>query len=394
MDFALDEELRMFQKMFRDFAQNEIAPLAETLDKEERPPLETLKLAAEQGFLGAPFPEEYGGSEIGTIGYCMMLEEIGKVCMSTATIIEVHTSIAAMCIYLDGTEEQKQTYLEPLALGEKMGSFALTEPGAGSDAAGVQTTAVRDGDDYILNGNKIWIINGGIAEIFVVFAKTEPAKKQERGARGITAFIVEKDTPGFTVGRSEKMMGLRGVPVATLFFDDCRVPAANVLGGEEKLNQGFVTAMKALDYGRLSVGAICLGVAQGALEAGVQFACEREQFGVLIALKQAIQNFIADAATEIEALRYLVYHTAWLVDQGLKYSKEAAMVKLFGAEVAGRVVNNMLQTHGGYGYIKDYPIERMYRDVRASRIFEGTSEIQRFVIAADIFKEKGLKVRP
>jgi butyryl-CoA dehydrogenase len=390
MDFALDEELRMFQKMFRDFAQNEIAPLAETLDKEERPPLETLKLAAEQGFLGAPFPEEYGGSEIGTIGYCMMLEEIGKVCMSTATIIEVHTSIAAMCIYLDGTEEQKQTYLEPLALGEKMGSFALTEPGAGSDAAGVQTTAVRDGDDYILNGNKIWIINGGIAETFVVFAKTDP----EEGARGITAFIVEKDTPGFAVGRSEKMMGLRGVPVATLFFDDCRVPAANVLGGEETLNQGFVTAMKALDYGRLSVGAICLGVAQGALEAGVQFACEREQFGVLIALKQAIQNFIADAATEIEALRYLVYHTAWLVDQGLKYSKEAAMVKLFGAEVAGRVVNNMLQTHGGYGYIKDYPIERMYRDVRASRIFEGTSEIQRFVIAADIFKEKGLKVRP
>jgi alkylation response protein AidB-like acyl-CoA dehydrogenase len=390
MDFALDEELRMFQKMFRDFAQNEIAPLAETLDKEERPPLETLKLAAEQGFLGAPFPEEYGGSEIGTIGYCMMLEEVGKVCMSTATIIEVHTSIAAMCIYLDGTEEQKQSYLEPLALGEKMGSFALTEPGAGSDAAGVQTTAVRDGDEYILNGNKIWIINGSIAETFVVFAKTDP----EKGARGITAFIVEKDTPGFTVSRNEKMMGLRGVPVATLFFNDCRVPATNVLGGEEKLNQGFVTAMKALDYGRLSVGAICLGVAQGALEAGVQFACEREQFGGPIALKQAIQNFIADAATEIEALRYLVYHTAWMVDQGQEYTKEAAMVKLFGAEMAGRVVNNMLQAHGGYGYIKDYPIERMYRDVRASRIFEGTSEIQRFVIAADIIREKGLKIKP
>jgi alkylation response protein AidB-like acyl-CoA dehydrogenase len=390
MDFALDEELRMFQKMFRDFAQNEIAPLAETLDREERPPLETLNLAAEQGFLGAPFPEEYGGSEIGTIGYCMMLEEIGKVCMSTAMIIEVHTSIAAMCIYLDGTEEQKRTYLEPLSLGEKMGSFALTEPGAGSDAAGVQTTAVRDGDDYILNGNKIWIINGSIAGTFVVFAKTDP----EKGARGITAFIVEKGTPGLTVSRNEKMMGLRGVPVAALFFDDCRVPASNVLGGEEKLGQGFVTAMKALDYGRLSVGAICLGVAQGALEAGVQFACEREQFGVPIALKQAIQNFIADAATEIEALRYLVYHTAWRVDQGRKYTKEAAMVKLFGAEVAGRVVNNMLQTHGGYGYIKDYPIERMYRDVRASRIFEGTSEIQRFVIAADIIGEKGLKVRP
>jgi butyryl-CoA dehydrogenase len=390
MDFALDEEQRMFQKMFRDFAQNEIAPLAETLDKEERPPLETLKLAAEQGFLGAPFPEEYGGSEIGTIGYCMMLEELGKVCMSTATVIEVHTSIAAMCIYLDGTEEQKQTYLEPLALGEKIGSFALTEPGAGSDAAGVQTTAVRDGDDYILNGNKIWIINGSIAGTFVVFAKTDP----EKGARGITALIVEKGTPGLTVSRNEKMMGLRGVPVATLFFDDCRVPAANVLGGEEKLGQGFVMAMKALDYGRLSVGAICLGVAQGALEAGVQFACEREQFGVPIALKQAIQNFIADAATEIEALRYLVYHTAWMVDQGQEYTKEAAMVKLFGAEVAGRVVNNMLQTHGGYGYIKDYPIERMYRDVRASRIFEGTSEIQRFVIAAGIIREKGLKIRP
>jgi len=390
MDFALDEELRMFQKMFREFAQNEIAPLAETLDREERPPLETLKLAAEQGFLGAPFPEEYGGSEIGTIGYCMMLEELGKVCMSTAMIIEVHTSVAAMCIYLDGTEEQKQTYLEPLALGEKMGSFALTEPGVGSDAASVQTTAVCDGDDYILNGNKIWIINGSIAETFVVFAKTDAGK----GAQGITVFIVEKGAPGFTVGRSEKMMGLRGVPVATLFFDDCRVPAANILGGEEKLDQGFVTAMKSLDHGRLSVGAICLGVAQGALEAGVQFACEREQFGGPIALKQAIQNFIADAAAEIEALRYLVYHTAWLVDQGQKYTKEAAMVKLFGAEVAGRVVNNMLQTHGGYGYIKDYPIERMYRDVRASRIFEGTSEIQRFVIAADILGEKGLKIRP
>ncbi len=390
MDFALDEELRMFQKMFRDFAQNEIAPLAETLDKEERPPLETLKLAAEQGFLGAPFPEEYGGSEIGTIGYCMMLEEIGKVCMSTAMIIEVHTSVAAMCIYLDGTEEQKHTYLEPLALGEKMGSFALTEPGVGSDAASVQTTAVRDGDGYILNGNKIWIINGSIAGTFVVFAKTDA----EEGARGITAFIVEKGAPGFTVGRSEKMMGLHGVPVATLFFDDCRVPAANILGSEEKLNQGFVTAMKALDYGRLSVGAICLGVAQGALEEGVQYACEREQFGGPIGLKQAIQNFIADAATEIEALRYLVYHTAWLVDQGQKYAREAAMVKLFGAEVAGRVVNNMLQTHGGYGYIKDYPIERTYRDVRASRIFEGTSEIQRFVIAADILGEKGLKIRP
>jgi alkylation response protein AidB-like acyl-CoA dehydrogenase len=258
------------------------------------------------------------------------------------------------------------------------------------NAAGVQTTAVRDGDDYILNGNKIWIINGSVAGTFVVFAKTEP----EKGARGITAFIVEKDIPGFTVGRNEKMMGLRGVPVATLFFDDCRVPAANILGGEEKLNQGFVTAMKALDYGRLSVGAICLGVAQGALEAGVQFACEREQFGGPIALKQAIQNFIADAATEIEALRYLVYHTAWMVDQGQKYTKEAAMVKLFGAEVANRIVNCMLQTHGGYGYIKDYPIERMYRDVRASRIFEGTSEIQRFVIAADILGEKGLKIKP
>jgi alkylation response protein AidB-like acyl-CoA dehydrogenase len=249
---------------------------------------------------------------------------------------------------------------------------------------------VRDGDEYILNGNKIWIINGSIAGTFVVFAKSEP----EKGARGITAFIVEKDTPGFTVGRNEKMMGLRGIPVATLFFDDCRVPAANVLGGEEKLGQGLVTAMEALDYGRLGVGAICLGVAQGALEAGVQFACEREQFGGPIALKQAIQNFIADTATEIEALRYLVYHTAWLVDQGQEYTKEAAMVKLFGSEAAHRAVNCMLQTHGGYGYIRDYPIERMYRDVRASRIFEGASEIQRFVIAADIIGEKGLKVRP
>ncbi len=387
MDFALTEEQQMFQRMFRDFAAKEVAPLAEETDHEERPPLELLRKAAMQGFLGALVPEEYGGVGLDAVSYCLLLEELAKACVSTAMTISVHNGLAAKTILDNGNDEQKGRYLEPMAMGQKIGAFALTEPAAGSDAAALETTAVKEGDDYVLNGNKIWVSNGGIADVFLVFAKTDP----EAGARGISAFIVERDFSGFKVGYREKTLGLRGLTCNTLYFDDCRVPAENLLGRE---GEGFKIAMKALDFARLSLSAICLGGAEAALEAGVRFAVEHEQFGGPIALKQAIQNFIADTAAEIEALRYLVYHTAWLADRGEPYTQEASIAKLIGSQTAMRAANRMLQVHGGYGYMKEYAIERMYRDFRALEITEGTSEIQRFVIASHILREKGIKVRP
>lgn len=387
MDFALNEEQRMFQKMFRDFVTNEVAPLAEETDQEEKPPLGLLPKVALQGFLGALLPEEFGGVALDAISYCLLLEELARACTSTAMTISVHNGLVGKTILENGTDEQRGKYLEPMAFGEKIGSFALTEPAAGSDATALETRASRDGEDYILNGCKTWASNGEIADIFLVFAVTDP----EAGAKGISAFIVEKDTPGFKVGYREKTMGLRGLTCNALYFDDCRVPAENLLGEE---GQGFKIAMKALDFSRLSLSAICLGAAQAAVQAGVQFAIEHEEFGGPIALKQAIQNFIADTAAEVEALRYLVYHTAWLADKGEPYTRDASIAKLIGAEVAMRAADKMLQVHGGFGYMKEYAIERMYRDFRALRIMEGTSEIQRFVIARDIFKEKGLAIKP
>jgi len=387
MDFALNEEQRMFQKMFRDFVTNEVAPLAEETDQEEKPPLGLLPKVALQGFLGALLPEEFGGVALDAISYCLLLEELARACTSTAMTISVHNGLVGKTILENGTDEQRGKYLEPMAFGEKIGSFALTEPAAGSDATALETRASRDGEDYILNGCKTWASNGEIADIFLVFAVTDP----EAGAKGISAFIVEKDTPGFKVGYREKTMGLRGLTCNALYFDDCRVPAENLLGGE---GQGLKIAMKALDFSRLSLSAICLGAAQAAVQAGVQFAIEHEEFGGPIALKQAIQNFIADTAAEVEALRYLVYHTAWLAAKGEPYTRDASIAKLIGAEVAMRAADKMLQVHGGFGYMKEYAIERMYRDFRALRIMEGTSEIQRFVIARDIFKEKGLAIKP
>ena len=387
MDFSLTEEQQMFQKMFRDFATKEVAPLAEETDHEEKPPLELLKKAAMQGFLGALIPEEYGGVGLDIVSYCMMLEELAKACASTAMTISVHNGLAAKTILDNGNEEQKRKYLEPMAMGDKIGAFALTEPAAGSDVAALEATVIKDDDKYVLNGNKIWVSNGDIASVFVVFAKTNP----EAGGKGISAFIVERGMPGFKVGYREKTLGLRGLTCSTLYFDDCQVPAENLLGQE---GAGFKIAMKALDFARLSLSAICLGGAQAALEVGVRFATEREQFGGPIALKQAIQNFIADTAAEIEALRYLVYHTAWLADQGEPYTQEASIAKLIGSQTAMQAANRMLQVHGGYGYMKEYPIERMYRDFRALEILEGTSEIQRFIIASNILKEKGVKIRP
>lgn len=391
MDFALTEEQQMFQELFRDFAQNEVAPLADAIDREERPPLETLKKAAEMEFMGLPFPEEYGGAGIGVLAYCMLVEELAKVCLATACSLGIHTSSGAMVIYLNGTDEQKSKYLVPLAKGEKMGAFCLTEPGAGSDIAQIRTTASQQDGHYVLNGTKTYVANGDIAEIFTIFATAE----LEAGREDITAFIVEKDYPGFKVGRKERTMGIRGCSIAQLFFDDCQVPAANVLGGEEQgLGKGADAAARTLDFSRLSLAATCLGAAEGAMEASVRFARDREQFGAPIARKQAISSMIADMATEIEALRYLVYRTAWGVEQGARYTRLASMSKLFGSEVACRVANKAVQLHGGAGYIRDLPVERMYRDARVTRILEGTNEIQRFIIASDIFRQEDLRLEP
>lgn len=390
MDFSFPKEYELLRRMIREFAQNEVAPIAEEIDRDERVPWETIKKAAKLGLMGVPFPQEYGGAGAGEIGYCILMEEINKVCGSTATVIGAHTGIGAMAIYLDGTEEQKKKYLTPLARGEKIAAFALTEPNAGSDAASIQTRAIRDGDYFVLNGSKLWITNGDIADIITVMAVTDPAL----GARGgVTAFIVEKDFPGFIVGTVEEKMGIRGSSTAELFFEDCRVPKENVLG---QFGAGFLTFMKALDIGRLSLGAGCLGAADAALEMSMDFAKNRYQFGAPIAHKQAIQWMIADMATEIEALRSLVYRTAWMVDSGQitrEFSTLAAICKLYGSEVLGRCVDKAVQIHGGMGYMKKYPIERMYRDARITRIFEGTSEVQRDVIARNLFRKIGLRIR-
>jgi len=388
MDFSFPKEYHLFRRMVREFAENEVRPLAKEIDEQDRVPFETLKKAAELGLMGVPFSQEYGGVGAGEIGYCILMEELNRVCPSTATVIGAHTGIGAMAIYLDGTEEQKQKYLVPLARGEKIAAFALTEPQAGSDAAAIKTRAVRDGDHYVLNGSKCFITNGSHADIITVMAVTDPTL----GARGgVTAFIVEKDFPGFRAGRLEDKMGIRGTETAELFFDDCRVPKENVLG---QFGAGFITFMKSLDVGRLSLGAACLGGAEAALEASIRWAKAREQFGTPIAQKQSVHFMIADMATEIEALHSLIYRTAWLVDTGQPFTKEAAMCKVYGSEVLHRCIDRALQIHGGMGYSRDFWIERAFRDQRITEIFEGTNEIQRIVIATNIFRPEGVRIRP
>ena len=387
MDFTLTDEQRMFQKMFADFAEKEVKPIGEHTDQQEEPPLEVLQKAAMQGFLGALFPEEQGGVGLDFVSYVMLLEELAKADVTTAMTISVHNGLAGKTILDFGSAEQHEKYLEPMAFGEMIGAFALTEPAAGSDAAALESTAVRDGDEYVLNGNKIWVSNGGIAGLFVIFAKTDPSA----GARGISAFIVEKDTPGLKVGRREKTLGLRGLTITPLYMADCRVPAANLLGQEGK---GFKIALRALDVARLSLSAVALGACQRAVDEGIAFSMEHIQFGGPIALKQVIQNFVADSAAEIEGLRWLIYHTAWLADQGEPFSREAATAKLLASEAAFRIANRMVQVHGGYGYMKEYAIERIYRDTRALPIIEGANEVLRFVIARDLYDKAGLKIKP
>jgi len=388
MDFTFPKEYELFRRMVREFAENEVRPLAKKIDAEHRVPFETIKKAAKLGLMGVPFPRKYGGSGAGETGYCIMMEELGKVCTSTATVIGAHTGIGAMAIYLDGTEEQKEKYLKPLASGEKIAAFALTEAQAGSDAAAIKTRAVRDGDYYVLNGSKCFITNGDIAGIITVMAVTDPSL----GARGgVTAFIVEKEFPGFSIGTLENKMGIRGSSTAELIFEDCPVPKENVLG---QFGAGFITFMKTLDIGRASLGAACLGGAQAAMEAAMKWAKARTQFGVPLAQKQSVHFAIADMATEIEALRSLVYRTAWLIDTGQPHIKEAAMCKLYGSEVASRCINKALQIFGGMGYSREFWMERAFRDARIAEIFEGTNEIQRIVIASNLFRELGLRIAP
>ena len=388
MDFMFSPEHVALRRMIREFAETEVAPLAAEIDREGRVPLETLEKLGEIGLLGVCFPQEYGGMGAGEMGYCILMEELARVCTSTSTNVGAHIGIGAMSIYMDGTEEQKQKYLTPLARGEKFAAFVLTESDAGSDAAAIRTRAVREGDSWIIDGTKTFNTNGSFADIVTVLAVTDPTL----GAHGgITAFIVESDMPGFRVGTHEDKMGIRGSSTAELIFDGVRVPHENVLG---KVGEGFISFMKTLDMGRLTLGAAGLGGAQAALDWSVRWARTRKQFGQELAHKQSIQWKIANMATEIEALRSLVYRVAWMVDTGQPFTKLAAMVKLYGSEVGSRAIDTALQIHGGLGYSRDFPIERGFRDARISEIFEGTNEIQRIVIASNIFRQHGVRIRP
>ncbi len=369
----------MIRTMVSEFAEKEVKPYASEIDATGEFPWETINKMAKLNLLGLPIPTEYGGAGVDTISYSIAVEEISKRCASTGVIMSVHTSVGTYPIYLFGTEEQKKKFVIPLAKGERIGAFALTEPGAGSDAAAVQTTAVLEGDYYILNGSKIFITNGGVAGSVVVTAMTDKSKRH----RGMSAIVVEKGTEGFSLGSKEKTMGMIGSDTTELVFENCLVPKENLLAEEGK---GFKIAMIALDVGRIGIAAQALGIAEAALEESIKYSKEREQFGKPIAKFQAIQWMIADMAKEIEAARMLIYHAGYLKDKGLKFTKEAAMAKFYSSEVAMRATTKALQIHGGYGYTKDYPVERFFRDAKITEIYEGTSEIQKLVIASNLLK--------
>ncbi|HDR4518402.1 TPA: acyl-CoA dehydrogenase AcdA [Bacillus cereus] len=379
MHFKLSEEHEMIRKMVRDFAKNEVAPTAAERDEEERFDRELFDQMAELGLTGIPWPEEYGGIGSDYLAYVIAIEELSRVCASTGVTLSAHTSLAGWPIFKFGTEEQKQTFLRPMAEGKKIGAYGLTEPGSGSDAGGMKTIAKRDGDHYVLNGSKIFITNGGIADIYVVFALTDPESKQ----RGTSAFIVESDAPGFSVGKKESKLGIRSSPTTEIMFEDCRIPVENLLGEE---GQGFKIAMQTLDGGRNGIAAQAVGIAQGALDASVAYARERHQFGKLIAAQQGIGFKLADMATDVEAARLLTYQAAWLESEGLPYGKESAMSKVFAGDAAMKVTTEAVQVFGGYGYTKDYPVERYMRDAKITQIYEGTQEIQRLVISRMLTK--------
>ena len=379
MDFTLGKEYEMARTLFRDFAQNEVKPLAQQVDETEEFPKETVKKMQKLGFMGIPMPKEYGGQGCDTLTYVMCVEELSKVCATTGVIVSAHTSLGSDPIKKFGTPEQKEKYLKPLASGEKLGAFGLTEPGAGTDASGQQTKAVLDGDEYVLNGSKIFITNGKEADIYIIFAMTDKSK----GTKGISAFIVEKGTPGFTFGTKEKKMGIRGSSTYELIFTDCRIPKENLLGQEGK---GFAIAMTTLDGGRIGIAAQALGIAEGALESTIAYVKERKQFGRSIAQFQNTQFQLADMATKVKAAQMLVYRAAMAKDTQKRFSEEAAMAKLYAAEVAMEVTTKAVQLHGGYGYTREYDVERMMRDAKITEIYEGTSEVQRMVISGSILK--------
>ena len=379
MDFKFPIEQEMFKEMLESFVENEIRPIAAELDEEEKFPEETVAMMGKYGIMGIPFSKEYGGAGGNNQMYAMAVEEISKACASHGIAVSVHTSLCATSIYEFGTEEQKKKYLTPLADGRHIGSFGLTEPNAGTDAAGVATVARLDGDEYVLNGSKIFITNAGYSSTYVVFASTDKTK----GVKGLTAFIVPADTPGFSVGKSEPRMGIRASTACELVFEDVRIPKENMLGAD---GRGFMIAMKALDGGRIGVAAQAVGIAQGALDETIKYVKERKQFGRPLAKFQNTQFKLAEMHAKVEAARLLVQKAAWMKDQKMNYSAAAATAKLVAAEAANDVTRLAVQLHGGYGYTREYPIERMMRDAKITEIYEGTSEVMKMVISGTILR--------
>ena len=373
MEFKISPEQEMMVKIVRELAQKEIAPRAEAVDESGEFPWENIKAMNELGLLGLTVPEEYGGSLTDSLTYVMAIEEISKACAATGAIYAVHCSVGVMGLVKYGTEEQKKKYLPRLAEGGKIAAFALTEPGAGSDAAAAKTTAVLDGDSYVLNGTKCFITNGGVSDVYTVLAMTDKSK----GVRGMSAFLVEDGTPGFTIGKIENKMGIRGSSTSELIFENCRIPKENLLGQE---GDGFKIAMQLLDGGRVGIGAQAVGIAQAAYEAALQYSKERQQFGKPIFSFQTVGFMLADMAIQIEAARLMVYKAAWLKDAGQPFGKEAAMAKTFASDMAQKITADAVQIMGGYGYSKEYPVERYMRDAKITQIYEGTNQIQRLVI--------------
>ena len=379
MDLELTEEQKLLRKTVREFAQAEVRPLAKELDETGRFPVELIRKAAELGLTGVAFPEDEGGAGFDHIAYSIVIEEISRCCASTGVILSVQNSLFCDPIHRFGTPEQKKKFLLPFARGEKIGCYALTEPQAGSNAAALQTKAVKNGDSYLINGTKAWITNGGAADAAIVYVNTDPTK----GEKGITAIVAEKGTPGFKVGKEEKKLGINATACSELVFSDCKVPVANLIGNE---GEGYKVALSTLDGGRIGIAAQATGIAQGAFEAALKWSQERMAFGHPISQFQAIQFMLADMATEIDAARLLVRKAAWKQDSGARFSLEAATAKLFASEMATRVTHKAIQVHGGYGYSKEYPVERAYRDARITEIYEGTSEIQRLVISSWVLR--------
>ncbi|MTI70465.1 MAG: acyl-CoA dehydrogenase [Firmicutes bacterium] len=379
MEFKLTKEQEMIRKVMREFAENEVEPIAAEIDETEKYPRENVKKMGKYDMLGIPFPKEYNGAGGEEVAYAIAVEELSKKCATTGVILSAHTSLGCWPIYKFGNKEQKEKYLKPLASGEKIGAFGLTEPNAGTDASGQQTTAKLKGDHYILNGSKIFITNGGQADVYIIFAMTDKSK----GTRGISAFIVEKDFEGFSIGKVEEKLGIRASSTTELVFENCKVPKENLLGKEGK---GFKIAMKTLDGGRIGIAAQALGIAQGAMDESIKYVKEREQFNRPIAKFQGLQWMIAEMETKINAARWLVYNAAYKKANGESYGKEAAMAKLFASEAAMEVTTKAVQLHGGYGFTKDYPVERMMRDAKITEIYEGTSEVQKMVIAGSVLR--------